>query len=83
MAGFEAPIDSIRGSEAYKDWLMRFAEHERSAMVDLVDDALAAYAKARDYRVPLRSDEEYCPVMTHATIRVPGLKAVFYQKLGV
>ena len=74
VAGFEAPIDSIQGSGAYKDWLMRFAEHEQSAMVDLVGDALAAYAKARDYRVPLRSDEEYCPVMKHATIRVPGLK---------
>ena len=43
-------------------------------MVDLVDDALAAYAKARDYRVPLRSDQESCPVIKHATIRVPGLK---------
>ena len=53
---------------------MRFAEHKQSDMVDLVDDALAAYAKARDYRVPLRSDQEYCPVMKHATIRVPGLK---------
>jgi hypothetical protein len=29
---------------------MRFAEHKQSDMVDLVDDALAAYAKARDYR---------------------------------
>jgi len=53
---------------------MRFAEHKQSDMVDLVDNALAAYAKARDYRVPLRSDQEYCPVMKHATIRVPGLK---------
>ena len=37
---------------------MRFAKHKQSDMVDLVDDALAAYAKARDYRVPLRSDQE-------------------------
>ena len=35
-----------------KDWLMRCAEHERSDMVDLVDDALAAYAKARDFESP-------------------------------
>ncbi|HWT79444.1 MAG TPA: hypothetical protein VN648_11650, partial [Candidatus Methylomirabilis sp.] len=57
VADFEAPIDSIQGSGAYKDWLMRFAEHERSDTVDLVE-----------------SDKESCPVMKHATIRVPGLK---------
>jgi hypothetical protein len=31
---------------------MRFAEHERSAMGGLVDDALAAYAQARDFESP-------------------------------
>jgi hypothetical protein len=31
---------------------MRFTEHERSDMVDLVDGALAAYAKARDKQSP-------------------------------
>jgi hypothetical protein len=31
---------------------MRFAEQERSARVDLVDDALAADAKARDFESP-------------------------------
>ena len=46
---------------AYKDWLMGFAEYERSALVDLVDDALAAYAKARDYRVPSEAMRSIVP----------------------
>ena len=46
MAGFEAPLDSIRGREAYEDWLMRFAEYERSDMGDQIDDTLAPYAKS-------------------------------------
>ena len=52
-------MDSIRGSEAYKSGSgTALAEQKQSDMGDLVDDALAAYAKARDYRVPLRSDQE-------------------------
>jgi hypothetical protein len=50
--GPKRQILGIRGGEAYKDWLKRFADHERSDMVDLVDDALAAYAKARDFEAP-------------------------------
>lgn len=45
-------ILGIRGSEAFKDWLYRFAQTERSDMVDLVDDALAAYARARGFEPP-------------------------------
>ena len=40
---------------------MRFAEHKQSDMVDLVDDALAAYAKARDYRVPSEAIRSIVP----------------------
>ncbi len=50
--GPKRQILGIRGSEAYKDWLARFAEHERSDMVDLVDDALAAYANAKGFEPP-------------------------------
>jgi hypothetical protein len=45
-------ILGIRGGEEYKQWLIKFALHERSDMVDLVDDALAAYAKAKGFDVP-------------------------------
>ena len=63
MAGFEAPIDSIRGSEAYKKIgsCGPFAEHKQSDMVDLVDDALAAYAKARDYKSPSEAIRSIVP----------------------
>jgi hypothetical protein len=42
----------IRGREAWKEWLIRFAEHCRSDMVDLVDDALESYAKAKGFEQP-------------------------------
>ena len=42
----------VRVSGAYKAWVTRFAEAERSDMSDLIDDALAAYAKARGFEVP-------------------------------
>lgn len=45
-------ILGIRGSEAYKDWLLRFANQERSDMVDLVDDALEAYARQQGFEAP-------------------------------
>ena len=40
---------------------MRFAKHKQSDMVDLVHDALAAYAKARDYRVPSEAMRSIVP----------------------
>jgi hypothetical protein len=40
---------------------MRFVEHERSDMVDLVDGALAAYAKAREFESPLKSLRSIVP----------------------
>ena len=42
----------IRVSGSYKDWLVRFADAERSDMSDLIDDALAAHAKARGFEAP-------------------------------
>lgn len=50
--GKKKHILGLRGAEDYKDWLARFAAHERSDMSDLVDDALVAYAKARGFEVP-------------------------------
>lgn len=50
--GPKRQILGIRAGESYKDWLVRFSQRERSDMVDLVDDALAAYAKARDFEAP-------------------------------
>jgi hypothetical protein len=51
-SGPKRQILGMRGSEPYKEWLARFAERERSDMVDLVDDALAAYATARGFEAP-------------------------------
>jgi hypothetical protein len=42
----------IRGREAWKEWLSRFADSCRSDMVDLVDDALEAYAKQKGFEPP-------------------------------
>ena len=42
----------IRGREEWKDWLARFADANRSDMVDLIDDALEAYAKTKGFEPP-------------------------------
>jgi hypothetical protein len=42
----------VRVSGAYKAWVTRFAVAERSDMSDLIDDALAAYAKAQGFETP-------------------------------
>jgi hypothetical protein len=42
----------IRGRPAWKDWLARFAYANRSDMVDLIDDALEAYAKVKGFEAP-------------------------------
>lgn len=51
-AGPKKHILGMRGAEEYKSWLVRFAQAERSDMVDLVDDALEAYAKQRGFEPP-------------------------------
>jgi hypothetical protein len=42
----------IRGRADWKDWLSRFAEFHRSDMVDLIDDALEAFAKVKGFEPP-------------------------------
>jgi hypothetical protein len=42
----------IRAREEWKDWLSRFADANRSDMVDLIDDALEAYAKLKGFEAP-------------------------------
>ena len=42
----------IRGREEWKDWLARFADANRGDMVDLIDDALEAYAKLKGFEPP-------------------------------
>ncbi len=42
----------IRAREEWKEWLTRFADHCRSDMVDVIDDALEAYAKAKGFEAP-------------------------------
>jgi hypothetical protein len=42
----------IRGRADWKDWLSRFAESHRSDMVDLIDDALEAFAKVKGFEPP-------------------------------
>jgi hypothetical protein len=36
----------MRGTEAWRDWLVRFADYHRVSVSQLTDEALAAYAKA-------------------------------------
>ena len=42
----------IRGRDEWKDWLVRFAASRRSDLVDLVDDALEAYARTHGFEPP-------------------------------
>jgi hypothetical protein len=43
---------TVRGRVDWKNWLVRFAEHDRADMVDLIDHALTAYAKATGFEAP-------------------------------
>lgn len=42
----------VRVSVEYKEWIARFAEHERSDLSDLIDAAIARHAKARKFDPP-------------------------------
>jgi hypothetical protein len=42
----------IRGRPEWKEWLREFADFHRSEMVDLIDDALEAFAKVKGFRSP-------------------------------
>jgi hypothetical protein len=45
-------VVSIRGTEAWRDWLMGLARHRRLAAADVIDQALVEYARAHGYDVP-------------------------------
>jgi hypothetical protein len=50
----EGRTDYIRArvTPAFKEWAQRFADHERSDISDLLDNALAHYARARKFDPP-------------------------------
>jgi hypothetical protein len=50
--GPRVQVLGIRGREDWKDWLVRFADANRSDMADLIDDALEAYAKIKGFEPP-------------------------------
>jgi hypothetical protein len=50
--GPRVQVLGIRGRQEWKDWLARFADFYRSDMVDLIDDALEAFAKAKGFEPP-------------------------------
>jgi hypothetical protein len=50
--GQKKHILGIRGQQAYKEWLVRFATAQRSDIADLIDDALVAYAEAKGFEAP-------------------------------
>ena len=50
--GQKKHILGIRGQQAYKDWLVRFAASQRSDLADLIDDALVAHAAAKGFEAP-------------------------------
>jgi hypothetical protein len=50
--GPRVQVLGIRGRPEWKEWLARFADANRSDMVDLIDDALEAYAKTKGFEPP-------------------------------
>lgn len=50
--GPKRQIVGLRGTDAYKAWLVEFAEAQRSDVADLIDDALEAYAKEQGFKAP-------------------------------
>lgn len=45
-------VVSIRGTEAWRDWLMGLASHRRLKAVDVIDQALVEYAQKYGYPEP-------------------------------
>jgi hypothetical protein len=45
-------VVSIRGTEAWREWLMGLARHRRLAAADVIDQALVEYAKVHGYNIP-------------------------------
>jgi hypothetical protein len=52
LEGPRVQVLGIRGRSEWKDWLSRFAYFHRSDMVDLIDDALEAFAKSKGFEPP-------------------------------
>jgi hypothetical protein len=50
--GPRVQVLGIRGRPEWKEWLAKFADANRSDMVDLIDDALEAFAKAKGFNPP-------------------------------
>jgi hypothetical protein len=50
--GPRVQVLGIRGRPDWKEWLREFADFHRSEMVDLIDDALEAFAKSKGFRLP-------------------------------
>ncbi len=48
--GFAMP--AVRGSEEWRAWVERLIDHDRTSWPDLVDRALAAYAKSVNFEEP-------------------------------
>ena len=45
-------VVSIRGTEAWRDWLMELAAHRRLKAADVIDQALIEYAQKHGYIEP-------------------------------
>src|SRR3954466_3514925 len=52
--GPKGNVLSIRGSEEWRDWVGRLADHSRLKVADVIDRALLAYAKQEGFTEPAR-----------------------------
>ena len=50
--GPKSNVVSIRGSEEWRDWVGRLADHSRLKVADVIDRALLAYAKQEGFNEP-------------------------------
>jgi hypothetical protein len=46
--GFALP--ATRGTDAWREWVLKFADHQRAAVPALIDQALVHYAKAKGFK---------------------------------
>lgn len=43
---------NIRSTPEWRMWLQEFADHKRKDLVDLIDEALLAYARQEQFKIP-------------------------------
>lgn len=43
---------NIRSTPEWREWLQEFADFKRKDLVDLIDEALLAYARQEQFKVP-------------------------------